>query len=119
VTSFSATYKELIEKTVAEPVSMRCRQTYEYWVRSGGKTTGEYAGIAGVLLQEKAARAVNYGYCNSESSTNVPITPFAKIKKVSVECVLETIFGKKETEKYRDVIIEIMSNTLPRVRENV
>lgn len=119
VTSFSASYKDLIEKTVAEPVSMRCRQTYEYWVRSGGKTTGEYAGIAGVLMQEKAARAINYGYCNNEVSTNVPITPFAKVKKVSVECVLETIFGKNQVEEYRDAIREVMSNTLPRVRENV
>lgn len=119
VTSFSASYQELIEKTVAEPVSMRCRQTYEYWVRSGGKTTGKYAGIAGVLKQEKAARAVNYGYGNNEVSNNVPITPFAKIKKVSVECVLETIFGKSQVEEYRDVIREVMSNTLPRVRENI
>jgi superfamily II DNA or RNA helicase len=119
VTSFSASYKELIEKTIAEPISMRCRQTYEYWVRSGGKTTGKYAGIAGVLMQEKAAREVNYGYANKAVSNNVPITPFAKIKKVSVECVLETIFGKKEVYEYRDAINEVMSNTLPRVRENV
>lgn len=119
VTDFSASYKELIEKTVAEPISMRCRQTYEYWVRSGGKTTGEYAGIAGVLLQEKTARSINYGFANNEESTCVPITPFAKIKNVSVQAVLEVIFGKNKVKEYQDAINEVMSNTLPRVRENL
>lgn len=119
VTSFSASYHELIQKTIAEPISMRCRQTYEYWVRSGGKTTGKYAGIAGVLLQEKAARDINYGYGNTAESIHVPITPFAKIKKVSVQCVLETIFGKNQVAAYQDAINEVMSNTLPRVREKI
>ena len=119
VTGFSATYQELIEKTMAEPISMRCRQTYEYWVRAGGKTTGIYSGIAGVLLQEKKAREINYGYCNNKESTVVPITPFAKIKKVSVEKVLEVIFGKEKTKEYQTAIAEVMSNTLPRVREEI
>lgn len=119
VTSFGISYKELMEKTIAEPISMRCRQTYEQWVRSGGKTTGKYAGIAGVLLQEKAARDINYGYANNAVSNNVPITPFAKVKRVSVEAVLETVFGKNAVEEYRDAIKEVMSNTLPRANSKI
>lgn len=119
VTSFAATYDELMEKIMAEPISMRCRQTYEYWIKNGGRTDGEYAGIAGVLLQEKKAREINYGYCNDENSEFVPITPFAKIKHVSVQCVLETIFGKNKVKEYQKAIDEVMSNTLPRSRMGI
>ena len=48
---YAATYKELIAKTVAEPISMRCRQAWARWLEKGGDDsimTKEY--ILGQIL---------------------------------------------------------------------
>lgn len=77
-TSFEATYKEIIAKTVAEPISMRCRQAYAYWKERGGDDstfTPEYV-------------------MSRQSPNAVPLSPFAKVKNVSIESVLNEIFGK-------------------------
>jgi len=73
VTKYAATYKELIAKTVAEPISMRCRQAWARWLEKGGDDsimTKEY--ILGQIPPE-----------------HVPLPPFCKLKNVTVNAVLE------------------------------
>jgi len=72
VTKYEATYRELIAKTVAEPISMRCRQAWNRWLEKGGDATirtREY------ILGQQAPNAV-------------PLSPFCKLKNVSVNAVL-------------------------------
>ena len=72
VTKYEATYRELIAKTVAEPISMRCRQAWNRWLEKGGDAsimTREF------ILGQKAPQAV-------------PLPPFCKLKNVSVNAVL-------------------------------
>lgn len=72
VTKYAATYKELIAKTVAEPISMRCRQAWSRWIEKGGDAsimTKEY------ILAQQAPDAV-------------PLSPFCRLKNVSVTAVL-------------------------------
>lgn len=71
-TGHEATYRELIAKTVAEPVSMRCRQAFKRWKERGGNDnpfTREH------ILSQKAPQAV-------------PLSPFCELKQVSVNAVL-------------------------------
>ena len=71
-TKYAATYKELIAKTVAEAISMRCRQAWNRWVEKGGDPsimTRDY------ILGQKAPEAV-------------PLGPFCKLKNVSINAVL-------------------------------
>ena len=73
VTGYEATYRELISKTVAEPISMRCRQAWSRWVEKGGDDsirTREY------ILGQQAPEAV-------------PLSPFCRLKNVSVNAVLD------------------------------
>lgn len=72
VTKYAATYKELIAKTVAEPISMRCRQAWTRWVEKGGD--------ASILTREYIL--------NQQAPTAVPLPPFCKLKNVSVNAVL-------------------------------
>lgn len=62
-----------IAKTVAEVVSMRCRQAWARWVEKGGDAsvmTREY------ILGQEAPQAV-------------PLPPFCRLKNVSVNAVLD------------------------------
>lgn len=71
-TKYYVTYKELIAKTVAEPISMRCRQAWARWVEKGGDPsvmTKDY------ILGQKAPEAV-------------PLGPFCKLKNVTINAVL-------------------------------
>lgn len=73
VTKYAATYREFIAKTVAEPISMRCRQAWNRWVEKGGDPsimTRDY------ILGQKAPNAV-------------PLGPFCKLKNVSINAVLD------------------------------
>ena len=73
VTKYSATYRELIAKTVAEPISMRCRQAWNRWIEKGGDPsimTKDY------ILGQKAPEAV-------------PLGPFCKLKNVTINAVLD------------------------------
>lgn len=73
VTKYAATYRELIAKTVAEPISMRCRQAWSRWLEKGGDNsimTKEY------ILSQKAPKAV-------------PLAPFCRLKNVSITAVLD------------------------------
>ena len=73
VTGYEATYRELIAKTVAEPISMRCRQAWNRWVEKGGDDsirTREY------ILGQQAPEAV-------------PLAPFCRLKNVSINAVLD------------------------------
>ena len=65
--------KELIAKTVAEPISMRCRQAWNRWIEKGGDPsimTKDY------ILGQKAPEAV-------------PLGPFCKLKNVTINAVLD------------------------------
>lgn len=71
-TKYEATYKELLAKTVAEAISMRCRQAWNRWVEKGGDPsvmTKDY------ILGQKAPEAV-------------PLGPFCKLKNVTINAVL-------------------------------
>ena len=73
VTKYAATYRELIAKTVAEPISMRCRQAWSRWLEKGGdasKMNREY------ILAQQAPKAV-------------PLAPFCRLKNVSINAVLD------------------------------
>ena len=75
VTAYSATYRELIAKVVAEPLSMRCRQAWNRWVEKGGDIstlTREY------ILNQQAPEAV-------------PLAPFCRLKNVSFNAVLDAM----------------------------
>ena len=68
-----ATYEELIAKTVAELIAMRCRLAWNRWVEKGGDPsvmTKEY--ILGQVPPE-----------------HVPLPPFCKLKNVTVNRVLK------------------------------
>lgn len=72
-TGHEATYRELIAKTVAEPVSMRCRQAWKRWLEKGGSDkpfTREH------VLEQKAPKSV-------------PLSPFCELKNVSINAVLK------------------------------
>lgn len=72
-TGHEATYRELIAKTVAEPVSMRCRQAWKRWLEKGGSDnpfTREH------ILEQKAPKSV-------------PLSPFCELKNVSINAVLK------------------------------
>lgn len=71
-TGHEATYRELIAKTVAEPISMRCRQAWKRWIERGGSVspfTRKH------ILEQNAPDAI-------------PLSPFCELKNVSVEAVL-------------------------------
>lgn len=75
VTGYTATYRELIAKTVAEIISMRCRQAWNRWLEKGGDAsimTREY------ILSQQAPEAV-------------PLAPFCYLKSVSVNAVLDAM----------------------------
>lgn len=72
-TGHEATYRELIAKTLAEPISMRCRQAWKRWKEKGGSDnpfTREH------VLEQKSPDAV-------------PLSPFCELKNVSVNAVLK------------------------------
>lgn len=72
-TVYEGTYREIIAKTVAEVVSMRCRQAWTRWIEKGGDAsvmTREY------ILGQEAPQAV-------------PLPPFCRLKNVSVNAVLD------------------------------
>ena len=72
VTSYDATYRELIAKAEAESIAMRCRQAWNRWIEKGGDSsvmTRDY------ILGQKAPEAV-------------PLGPFCKLKNVTINAVL-------------------------------
>lgn len=72
-TSYDATYKELIAKTVAEPRSMLCRQIWKAWIDKGGNPVGK----------------TRQDIININPKKEVPLTPFCHAKKQSIEAVLD------------------------------
>jgi len=71
-TAYTATHREIIAKTVAELISIKCRLAWARWIEKGGDTsvmTREY------ILGQKAPQAV-------------PLPPFCRLKNVSVNAVL-------------------------------
>lgn len=95
VTPHQAIYEELIRKTVAEPISMRCRQAAQMWEERGG------------VFADTAEETCNSAF----PPKSPPLLPFAKIKRVSVDAVLQEIFDTGEdyskiAEKYISLLKE-------------
>ena len=101
-TSFYSEYKDLIAKTVAEPISMRCRQAYQNWIAHGGDESG---GIESILKRE-----LQFADTQPSENTIVPLSPFAYCKRVSIESVLRVIFG--ETSQYSNLIQAVMQRNI-------
>lgn len=75
VTGWEAKYRDLIRKTVAEPIAMRCRQAYANWKEKGGDDSE--------LTKEAIMRKVPPEF--------VPLAPFCKVKHVTIDMVLDTM----------------------------
>lgn len=73
VTKYAATYREIIAKTVAEPISMRCRQAWARWIEKGGD--------ASVMTRDYIL--------GQTAPQHVPLPPFCKLKNVTVNAVLD------------------------------
>ncbi|MBQ8218310.1 MAG: DEAD/DEAH box helicase family protein [Bacilli bacterium] len=70
-TKYAATYREIIAKTVAEAIDMRCRQAWTRWIEKGGDPT--IMKRTCILGQE------------------VPLEKFCKLKNVTVNKVLDVM----------------------------
>lgn len=75
VSSYMATYREFIAKTVAELISMRCRQAWNRWLEKGGD--------ASVLSREYIL--------GQQAPESVPLAPFCALKNVSINAVLDAM----------------------------
>ena len=71
-TGHEATYRELIAKTVAEPIAMRCRQAWARWKEQGGDDS--------VMTREAILGKIPPEF--------VPLEPFCRLKNVTVNQVL-------------------------------
>ncbi len=72
VSSREATVKEIIGKSVAEPISMRCRQAWSRWKEKGGDDS--------IMTKEFIL--------SQQPPSQTPLPPFCRLKHVSVEAVL-------------------------------
>lgn len=79
-TGHMATYRELIAKTVAEPIAMRSRQAWARWIEKGGDPMDMKAVS---ILSQKEPDAV-------------PLAPFCRLKQVTIKNVLDTMGVKNE-----------------------
>lgn len=68
-----ADYRELIRKLVAEPISMRCRQTWARWIEKGGDASS---------MDRNTIK-------NQKDPQYVPLSPFCHLKQVSIDAVLD------------------------------
>lgn len=91
-----ATYRELIAKTVAEPISMRCRQAWARWKEYGGNDQPffrEYIEARGLMGTNREGK-------------DMPLWPFCKEKNVTVNMVLNTMgvprLSKGQTVHFED-----------------
>lgn len=76
-----ATYRELIAKTVAEPISMRCRQAWARWKERGGNDKPFFR----EYIEARGLKTTNrYG-------KDVPLWPYCKEKNVTVNMVLDVM----------------------------
>ena len=78
-TGHEATYRELIAKTVAEPISMRCRQAWQAYVDAGGDTD---------MTKEEYMKAASVFNANNNVD-KTPLPPYCWMKSVSVQAVLD------------------------------
>lgn len=76
-----ATYRELIAKTVAEPISMRCRQAWKRWKERGGNDQPFFR----EYIEARGLKETNrYG-------KDVPLWPYCEEKNVTVNMVLNVM----------------------------
>lgn len=74
VTGWEATYRELIAKIVAEPISMRCRQAWFRWIEQGGNPNGNRAQIFAQIPPKYH-----------------PLQPYCTMKRVDINRVLDVM----------------------------
>lgn len=100
VSQHSASYRELISKTVAEPISMRCRQAYANWNE------------ARLLYEKNCKGKVTKKYILEEAfpPEHIPLAPFAKNKQVSVNQILNCIFSDDDNDYHN--IYNVYNNLL-------
>lgn len=72
-TGHEATYREFMAKTVAEIISMRCRQAVQRWVEDGGK------------LDERNREYI----LGQQAPDNIPLEPYCRLKNVTLNQVLD------------------------------
>lgn len=82
-TGHEAAYRELIAKTVAEPMDMACHQAFARWVEKGGDP-GDYS--REWILSQKEPEAV-------------PLLPFCKSRKQRIQDVLDVVLRDREKGK--------------------
>lgn len=74
-TPYEATYRELIAKIVAEPISMRCRQAWSRWKEQGGDDS--------VMTRDAILSRIPPEF--------VPLEPFCRLKNVTINQVLDVM----------------------------
>lgn len=72
-TGHEASYRQLIAKTVAEPISMRCRQAWARWKEQGGDDS--------IMTREAILEQLPPEF--------VPLEPYCKLKNVTINQVLK------------------------------
>ena len=89
-TGYEATFKELVAKTVGEPIQHRCHWAWARWVDAGGKT---------------GDGTIDYFFGNAFPQNMPPLGPYCWCYDVSIEEVLKAVFDPdrdihKEVEEY-------------------
>lgn len=92
-TGHEGDYKALIRKIEAEPVAMRCRQAYTHWKEQGGDDGGGSA---------------DYICRTAYPPEKVPLHQFAKNKYVTVEMVLNEVFGGNHHDMAQRYVAELV-----------
>ena len=94
----SATYREIIAKTVAEPISIRCRTAFKEWAAKKGADVNYLK----KWVEDGKPPKMKDSVVDYLLSQNVPITAFARIKSVSIDAILDWLL-----EDADDVILSI------------
>lgn len=77
---YEASYRELIAKTVAESISMRCRQAYSRWL--------EVRAQEGRPFDNNGKPFTRRDILKMTPPNDIPLPPFCYAKKVSIDAVL-------------------------------
>lgn len=90
-----ATYRELIAKTVAEPISIRCRQAWKRWKEDGGVDQPFFREY---IIARGSKEMDRY-------NKDVPLEPYCRLKDVTINKVLD-IMGVPMLPKGEKVVFE-------------
>ena len=82
-----ASYRDMIRKLVAEPIAFRANQAWQNYLENGGK----YRDEEGNLFTRKDQ------FLALVPPENLPLGPFCKVKRVTVDDVMEYVLGFTES----------------------